>query len=185
MKRLIGKPTLAASEHRRSAQDFFVDDNAAMTRKVPTELKLIRGNPGKRRLPKNEPQPPVTCPQPPEFLSDIAKREWDRVCPRLAEVGLMTDIDVAVLAAYCGAYADLVDATRKQRGRTTVRLPSGIRRPSPFVSMIRTARADMVRYAAELGMSPAARAGLDVSVGAAPSPTKRDGGSKFNYYDDD
>lgn len=30
-------------------------------RPTPTALKLVRGNPGKRALPKNEPRPSLEC----------------------------------------------------------------------------------------------------------------------------
>lgn len=140
--------------------------------KIPTALSLVRGNPSRRPPPKNEPKPTVTQPDPPDYLPDEARKEWLRVCPLLADVGLMTEIDVAVLAAYCGAHADLIAAMDKQRGRSTVlRTHNGNWIQSPFVSMIRQARQDMVRFGAELGMSPSARAGMSIEV--APTAGKQ------------
>ena len=134
--------------------------------KTPTALTLVRGNPGRRKLPVNEPKPPITCPDPPDYLVDVAKVEWHRVCPRLADLGLMSDIDIAVLAAYCGAYGDLVAATENQSGKSTVmKTHNGNWVQSPFVSMIRQSRQDMVRFAAELGMTPSARAGMSIEIG--------------------
>ena len=155
-------------------------------RKTPTALALVAGNPGRRPLPKNEPKPKVACPPPPEFLGDIARAEWQRVCPRLAEVGLMTNIDVAVLAAYCTAFAEMVEAIGKQAGRTTVvKTHNGNLIQSPFVSMISRARADMVRYASELGMTPSRRAGLDINVGSeyTEPPKATRASSAPDYYD--
>jgi P27 family predicted phage terminase small subunit len=155
--------------------------------KIPTALKLVNGNPGRRPLPKNEPKPPVSCPAPPEWLSDLARAEWMRVGPRLEEVGLMTDIDVGVLAAYCTAWADMVVAIDKQTGKSTViKTHNGNWIQSPFVSMIRQARADMVRYAAEMGMTPASRAGLDINVGTSKpdTPSQQVAGGGTNYFDD-
>jgi hypothetical protein len=47
---------------------------------MPTQLKLLRGNPGKRAIPP-EPQPlrPDEIPDPPNFLLDDAKDEWRRL----------------------------------------------------------------------------------------------------------
>jgi hypothetical protein len=47
-------------------------------RPTPTALKLLRGNPGKQRLPANEPQPDQTIevPDPPPFISGYAADEW-------------------------------------------------------------------------------------------------------------
>lgn len=152
--------------------------------KTPTAIKLVTGNPGRRPLPKNEPKPPVAEPDPPDFLSDIAKTMWRHLCPKLAKVGLMTHIDIGVLTAYCSAWSDLVEATGKQAGKpTAVKTHNGNAVQSPYVSMIRQARLDLVRFAAELGMTPAARAGLDINVGSeAPPDTGKTGTT--DYYAD-
>ena len=151
--------------------------------KRPTALTLVAGNPGKRALPKNEPKPPVTCPDPPDYLSEVARTEWRRVCPRLAELGLMSDIDIAVLAGYCGCFSDLLDATEKQKGRATVlKTHNGNYVQSPFVSMIRQARLDMVRFAAQLGMTPAARAGMDIQIGNPDNPAAPGEGTSGRFF---
>ena len=40
---------------------------------VPTRLKVIRGNPGKRALNKNEPQPAGELADPPDWMSESQK----------------------------------------------------------------------------------------------------------------
>ena len=135
--------------------------------KRPTALALVLGNPGKRALPKNEPKPDVSSPKPPEYLPKIAKAEWRRVCPLLAAIGLMSSIDVHILAAYCACVADEQEAMTMQAGKpTVVTTHNGNFLQSPYISMIRQARADKVRYAYQLGMTPSARAGMDISVGS-------------------
>lgn len=135
--------------------------------KTPTALSLVRGNPGKRALPKNEPTPEVSEPDVPEYLPEIAKTEWRRVCPLLAALGLMSAIDLQVLAAYCACCSDEQEAMAKQAGKATVlKTHNGNFVQSPFISMIRQARADKVRYMGELGMTPSSRAGMDISVGS-------------------
>lgn len=134
--------------------------------KTPTVLQLVKGNPGRRPMATNEPKPKVARPDAPDYLSDIAKTEWRRVCPLLADIGLMSEIDVAVLAAYCGAHSDLVESMQKQQGRSTVvKTHNGNWVQSPFVSMIRQARLDMIRFAAQMGMTPASRAGMSMEIG--------------------
>ena len=83
------------------------------SRPTPTYLKLLKGNPGKRRLNKNEPVPriPASAPEPPAFLSDIAKEEWARVSGELYAMHLLTTVDVAALALYCDAYSRWRTAT--------------------------------------------------------------------------
>ena len=76
-------------------------------RPTPTYLKLLRGNPGRRPINKNEPKPeiPAKQPAPPAWLSAYALEEWQRLAPELWRINLLTKVDVAVFAMYCEAYA--------------------------------------------------------------------------------
>jgi phage terminase small subunit len=51
---------------------------------IPLQLRLLRGNPGKRAL-GAEPEPTVApaCPDPLEHLGAYARDEWWRVAPEL------------------------------------------------------------------------------------------------------
>jgi P27 family predicted phage terminase small subunit len=88
----------------------------------PTKLKIAAGNPGKRPLNPHEPQPVTSAPRMPAWLSKRAKAEWRRIVPELTNLGLLTRIDLAALAAYCQAYAELEEATRTldKEGRVCV-----------------------------------------------------------------
>ena len=59
---------------------------------TPTHLKLVRGNPGKRALPKKGTEIPVVVEEvtPPEFLSTDAKVEWGRMIGARAMSGWMS-----------------------------------------------------------------------------------------------
>ena len=82
---------------------------------TPTTLKELKGNPGRRPLNEDEPKPSVHLPSPPAHLSPAARREWRRAGAFLVEMGLMTDLDVAALAAYCVAYARWSEAEKALR----------------------------------------------------------------------
>jgi phage terminase small subunit len=90
-------------------------------RPKPTPLKVLTGNPGKRPLNKNEPRPDVLIPECPPELGPVARREWDRVVGDLAALRLLTNLDRAALAAYCGAYALWAEATEAIHGLGTTR----------------------------------------------------------------
>ena len=60
---------------------------------IPTELKIIRGNPGKRPLNDREAMPKVKLPPVPSYLNKRAKAEWRRMGKRLFDAGLMTELD--------------------------------------------------------------------------------------------
>lgn len=47
---------------------------------LPTEIKALRGNPGKRPL-NNDPHVPAGIPKCPDWLTPVAKAEWARVVP--------------------------------------------------------------------------------------------------------
>lgn len=126
----------------------------------PAAIKALEGNPGKRPSNPNEPQPAALVNlKPPSFLPASAKREWKRVVMQLASLGLISDLDVMALAAYCNAYATWLDAIKKiKETGMLVRSPNGYPMPSPYVKIQRDAQAEMMGWLKEFGMTPAARA---------------------------
>jgi P27 family predicted phage terminase small subunit len=130
---------------------------------TPAGLKLLRGNPGKRPIrPEPQPEQPPTPLEPPDFLSAYARDEWRRVAPELHRLGLLTTLDVAILAAYCSAYA---------RWRTTEELLAGMDangRPKALIRIATQAARDMARCGREFGMSPAMRARVAAYVWREP-----------------
>ena len=138
----------------------------------PTHLKLVTGNPGKRKLNKNEPKPTPQLPMPPEDLCDDAKVEWGRVSEELFRLDLLTKLDRSALAAYCQAYGRWMQAERllggarkksPANGGLLIRTTNGNYVQSPLVGIANKAMADMVRYAAEFGMTPSARSRIQTN----------------------
>ena len=140
---------------------------------TPTHLKLVAGNPGKRAMNAAEPKPARALPMPPPELSDGAKVEWGRVASTLSGLGILSEIDRAALAAYCQAYGRWMQAERAittmakddtLTGGLLIKTTNGNAIQNPLVGIANKAMADMVRYAAEFGMTPSAR----TRVSAAP-----------------
>src|SRR5690606_29552019 len=132
------------------------------------------GNPGRRKLNAAEPVPASRLPKPPEFLSDEAKVEWGRVSEELYNIGILTGIDRAALAAYCQAYArwaqaEAAIAQMAERDQLTgglmIKTTKGNVIQNPLVGAANKAAADMVRYAAEFGMTPSARSRIRAEKG--------------------
>lgn len=151
---------------------------------TPTALKLVKGNPGKRALNKREARVELSQPTPPAFLNDDAKVEWGRVIGTLCKAGLMTELDRAALAAYCQAYGRWAEAERalarmaardESNRALMVKTTSGNAIQNPLVGIANKAKADMVRYAVEFGMTPSARA----KVVAADPEEKQNGAAEF------
>ena len=68
----------------------------------PTALKLLHGNPGKRKLNEEEAKPSVGA-APPSYVmaSPALLTEWNRHAPRLTRLGLLTEIDDDALGMLC------------------------------------------------------------------------------------
>lgn len=133
----------------------------------PTKLKILAGNPGRRPLPKNEPQPRVGAPSCPAWLSGEAKAEWRRIVKELEPIGLVTMVDRAALSAYCQAWAELREATRQlDREGRVIESPvfnrSGdktgtLKKLHPAVRLQRDAFTRVKQFLVEFGLSPASR----------------------------
>jgi P27 family predicted phage terminase small subunit len=134
-------------------------------RPKPTALKALAGNPGKRKLNKDEPKPSGT-PKCPPHLDKTAKAEWRRVSAELTTLGLLTSVDRAALAAYCAAWSRWVSAELSiQKFGTVIKSPkSGYPVQNPYVGIANTSMDQMRRFAVELGLTPASRSRLHVEA---------------------
>jgi P27 family predicted phage terminase small subunit len=134
----------------------------------PTHLKLIQGNPSGRPLNKREPKPRPAVPSCPSHLDAVAKAEWRRVVPLLAQCGLLTSIDRAALAAYCQCWARWIEAERTvAKEGSLIEASSGYLMPHPCLAIAHRAVCQMQNFMTEFGMTPSARS--RVAAGAPPS----------------
>ena len=72
---------------------------------TPTALKVLKGNPGKRPLPENEPKPAGMAVMP-EFLKGRPAGIWREYAPELTRLGLLTSVDGHMFAAWCALAAE-------------------------------------------------------------------------------
>jgi P27 family predicted phage terminase small subunit len=133
----------------------------------PTAIKEIEGNPGKRKLNKNEPKPEKKAPKCPEWLEKEAKNEWDRLAIPLEEMGILTEVDMAAFAGYCQSYARWREAEMfLSNYGPIVKTPSGYWQQVPQVSVSQTNLKLLLKFATEFGLTPSSRsriiAGNDV-----------------------
>lgn len=146
---------------------------------IPTHLKLLRGNPGRRdrhitreNLHEFEPTsaPLDEAPEPPPFITGHAAEEWRKVARELHQLRLLTALDLAALAGYCNAYGrwrTVIEvmaeeaSTSPSRG-LMVETMYGPRR-NPLIAVANEAAVEMLRFAAEFGMTPAARSRIRLS----------------------
>lgn len=129
----------------------------------PTNLKILQGNPGKRKVNRNEPQPDSTMPDAPDHLDEVGKAEWDRVSVELHRIGLLTGVDRTSLAAYCQNYSRWVKAEQMlQKNGFITKAESGYEMPSPWVAIGNKALDQMRKFLVEFGMTPASRTKVKV-----------------------
>ena len=114
----------------------------------------------KRKLPR--PLSPCLSQRRPPSCVTTPKVGWGRVCSALYAAGLMTELDRAALAAYCAAYGRWAQAERAinrmaakdgLNAALMIKTVSGNAIQNPLVGIANKAKADMVRYAAEFGMT--------------------------------
>jgi P27 family predicted phage terminase small subunit len=143
----------------------------------PIKLKLLEGNRGKKPIPKeftvNLPAGPVT---PPAFLDEYARSEWERLAPGLEAIGLLTPEKEKPFAAYCDSYStwrhaqEELDKLRQVGGEIAAMIyntKSGNAIQHPLIGIKNKAKADMVRYAVEFGLTPSGMARLAIDVNRA------------------
>jgi P27 family predicted phage terminase small subunit len=140
-------------------------------------MRLIRGNPGKRRINPGEAKPPAATPAfdtpPIELAGDpIAEAEWRRVAPMLRNCRLATEAERTVLLALCQQWSRYLEAQTKIRALgMLVKTPKGVPIANPFLAIADKALAHCHRLWVELGLTPSGRA----RITALPDHSSQDG----------
>lgn len=136
----------------------------------PTALKLIDGNPGRRKIEPGEVHPPVAAPNCPNHLNPEARTEWQRIMPLLLKNHLVTEIDTAALALYCQSWGRWSEAEQKiaeQRAKggdgLLIKAPSGYPIQNPYLAIANRAMEDCYKYLQQFGLSPSARTRVTAS----------------------
>ena len=137
----------------------------------PTALKLVQGNPGKRKLNKREPKfsgAPV-CPG---WITDVAKLEWNRIVLELAALDMLRAVDSASLAAYCLSYArwrgaeEIVTAEGQTVSEPVIAKTGDVIgfkvKRHPATSIAKDALAALLRASALFGFESSSRSRLQV-----------------------
>lgn len=141
----------------------------------PTALKVLQGNPGRRPLPEGEPRPEIGVPTRPGWLLPEAKREWSRIVPELARLGLLAKIDRALIAAYCQCWARYVEAQKDiDENGYYFTTDKGYEGPRPAVQMATKMLEKMSALSAKFGFSPSDRARIRL-----PEPETKDPFEEF------
>lgn len=138
---------------------------------LPPNVHRLNGNPSKltERTLRNRDSslPDISIPKSPAHLLPAAKKEWNRVSPQLEKLGLITELDMAALAAYCQAYARWSSAETKIKSLgdegLIVETPSGYQQMSVWLNISNRAAEQMHKFMSEFGMTPSTRTRVTAS----------------------
>lgn len=131
-----------------------------------TFLKVLSGNLSLQKKLMEDGQTQQFNPPPvPKNLSAEEKNIWDQTVELLKPLKHLENIDGAILAAYCCSYVRWAAAEKEIQKSSKKSAIFGLLATganggaviNPLVNISRRAQADMVTYAAQLGMTPAAR----------------------------
>lgn len=134
---------------------------------TPKNLKVLRGNPGKRPLNEAAPEPETGRPDVPPWLDENRAELFGEVADYLENMGVLTTVDGHALALLVDAYMDYLECQRvvDREGRTyeTVNQRGGIMiRARPEVTMASDAWRRVASMMASFGLEPSSRTKLKV-----------------------
>jgi len=124
--------------------------------------RTLEGLPGKSRV------APVVergeVPECPEWLTGIAREEWNRVAAALHAAGLLTGLDVSALEGYCACYGKWREAEQRLADEgLTILTPNGCVQAHPCQSISNQTQKLLLAWVKAFGLSPDSRGRMDVS----------------------
>lgn len=134
---------------------------------TPEHLKLITGNPGRRPLAPRSSTSAASdpaIPDCPSHLGPYAREEWVRAMPGLVAAGLMSDHYRTTFALYCFHYGEWrrrqeqiieLDKAADNKDASIRKAHNGFEQLSQLFIVSKYHQAELLKCAAEFGMSPA------------------------------
>lgn len=130
-------------------------------RPQPTALTVLRGNPSKKKLNKNEPVPPSGAVVKPADLSAAAVKVWDELAPICLAMGTLTPADVRAFATLCELQATFTAA-------------AGLKGGPAFDARLERDTATALRpWVALFGLEPVSRARIQVPKKKPDEPVSK------------
>ena len=126
---------------------------------------------------KDELEVPVGMPDCPEWLDEQAKAIWDEQVRKLYNLGVISVIDQIALALYCFSVSQFLQLNNTYTVKDIViTTKTGAKKQNPAYEASGKAWDRILKISKELGLTPAARAGL------APGGSKRPAEKESNRF---
>lgn len=150
----------------------------------PTALRRLEGNPGKRKLPINEPEYDLGLPEMPAKISAGAKEVWNELIAEMSGAAVLRRVDKRALwqlaedealldFMYDGIY-DAAELLRQRAAEQKKRLPGNpifalLQLPSGRAAMrsIRDLASRTILERREFGLTPSSRSRISTAAEAA------------------
>ncbi len=135
--------------------------------KIPTVIKKLQGNPGKRRLNLNEPKPETGIPKCPAWLNKKGKVVWKELSTLLNNMRVLTVADRYSLALLCDVYGEYIETRRflNKNGSTyELKTKNGeiMFRNRPEVTKSAELFKRVISLMRDFGLTPGSRSGISV-----------------------
>ena len=143
-------------------------------RPEPTALKLVKGNPGKRAINKNEPAFKNCIPKCPMKLDKVGQKEWNDLSKLLFDAGVLTEVDSRALAVYCRIWSQIVLLSGSLNTIADYITDGDT---NPLTVRLEKLYIEHRSYSAILGLDPANRS--KIKVNTPPKPAEKEGKGRF------
>ena len=153
-------------------------------KKIPTKIKKLQGTLKAERGLENEMQATLvnSIPTAPEWLSEIGKSEWKKVCTELFNKQMLHYIDLRLLEAYCNAISLHIETEimLREQGRIQVfKNPDGTIKHTqavPYQKIANDALDRALKIATQFGFTPTARSSIT-------QPTLIQQNNEYNFFE--
>jgi len=81
-------------------------------KKLPTQLKIVKGTDRKDRTNPAEPKPESKLPSCPAWIHPEGKKEWGRLVDEMTKTGVVTGFDFIGLATLCNMWGEYVEGVK-------------------------------------------------------------------------
>ena len=153
-------------------------------KKIPTKIKELQGTIKAERKLDNEMTVSLVSkiPLAPEWLSEIGKSEWIKVCVELFNKQMLHQIDLRILEAYCNAISLHIETEihLRENGRIQeFKNPDGTikhTQAAPHQKIANDALDRALKIATQFGFTPSARSSIN-------QPTLIQNNNEFNFFE--
>ena len=153
-------------------------------KKIPTRIKEIQGTLKPERKLENEMQVSLVqqVPNPPAWLTEIGKEEWNKICHELFNKNMLHQIDLRLIEAYCNAMSLHIETEMMLRDKGRIQVfknPDGSIKHTqsvPYQKIANDALDRALKIATQFGLTPSARSSIQ-------QPTLIQQNNEYNFFD--